>query len=380
MAAEVPGTPDPPGRRTARRGLLFRTPSSLLSLAYLLLLSGALAALFWSPLGDLRAFLGAWLAIFLLPALVAVALTPPIAAALGGRFSPRRSILLAFTGLILETPLLVAARLWDLALPGLSVSTPWMILLVLGPVVWFRDLSLTGVSNPSQARTLPAVLVLPVAALVGFSAIFAWTLPLLAGAAIFVALGLASAGLLLRAVDRPIRREFQTSGISLLRPILDHINTRDPMATEILERFFVRFAIPADLSAGLIEFCAEGRVKATVALPTVHPGPFAALGASNLPRKVADRLGADSGTVLVPHTPCNHELDLPSAKEVTRVLDALADLRGRLPSGPARAGPLVTPHPGSLARAQCLGDAVLVLVSQAPDPTDDIAFAVGDSI
>src|SRR5580693_6291970 len=117
-----------------------------------------------------------------------------------------------------------------------------------------------------------------------------------------------------------------------------------------------------------------------MALPTVPPGPFAALGASNLPQKVADRLGAGSGVVLVPHTPCNHELDLPSSKEMTTVLDAVERLRGTLQAGPARAGPLVTPRLGALARAQCVGDTVLVFVSQAPAPTDDIAFAVGDAI
>jgi putative membrane protein len=380
VTGEPPGAPPPPGRSTARRGLVFRSPSSGLSLLYVVALSAGLAALFWSPLSDPRGYVLAWGALFLLPALGAVVLTRPVAEALGGRFSYRRSILLAFTGLALEAPLLGVAHLWDVAWPALAVGTAWMILLVQGPVVWFRDLSLTGVSNPSQERTLPAVLVHPLLTLLGFSFLFQWTVPYLLGAATFLLLGLGTAGLLLRAVDRPIRREFQTSGISLLRPILDHINSRDPLATEILERFFVRFAIPADLSAGLIEFRAGGRAKATLALPTVHPGPFAALGASNLPVKVADRLGEASGVVLVPHTPCNHELDLPSAKEMSRVLDAMETLRGSLTTGPVRAGPLVRPHADSLARAQAIGDAVLVLVSQAPAPTDDIAFSVGDTI
>jgi putative membrane protein len=372
--------PEPPGRRTARRGLVFRAPSSLLSSLYLVGLSAALAALFWSPFTDQTHFLEAWGAVFLLPALAAAALTPTVAGALGGRFSFRRSLLLALTGLALEAPLLGAAHVWNVLWPSYAVGTIWMILLVQGPIVWFRDLSLTGVSNPSQARTLPAVLLHPVLALIGLSAVIAWSPALLAGAFVFVALGAATAILLLRAVDRPIRREFQTSGIALLRPILDHINTRDPLATATLERFFARFAIPADLSATIVEFRSGDRVKATFALPTVHPGPFAALGASNLPQKVADRLGPEAGIVLVPHTPCNHELDLPSAHEMGRVLDALDTLRHRLPPGRAAVGPLVTPRPGALARAQCLGDAVLVLVSQAPGPTDDIAFAVGDSI
>src|SRR5208337_3687657 len=38
------------------------------------------------------------------------------------------------------------------------------------------------------------------------------------------------------------------------------------------------------------------------------------------------------------------------------------------------------PYEGSLARAQLLGNVVLVLVTQAPKPTDDIAFSVADRI
>jgi putative membrane protein len=47
---------------------------------------------------------------------------------------------------------------------------------------------------------------------------------------------------------------------------------------------------------------------------------------------------------------------------------------------PSRASPLVEPYPGSFARAQVLGNVAVVLVSRAPEPTDDIAFAVADRV
>src|SRR4029077_9189419 len=163
-------------------------------------------------------------------------------------------------------------------------------------------------------------------------------------------------------------------------PMLDHINGRDPEATETLEAFFTRFSILANLSVTLLEFRSGGQAKATLAIPTVHPGPFAALGASDLPRKMAERLGPGAGLVLVPHSPCNHELDIPNRAGVDRVLAAAAKLRSSLGPAVARSGPLVTPTAGALARAQLLGDTTVVLISQAPAPTDDVAYAVGDAL
>ena len=45
-----------------------------------------------------------------------------------------------------------------------------------------------------------------------------------------------------------------------------------------------------------------------------------------------------------------------------------------------RSSRLVSPREGSLARAQFLGGTALVVVSQAPAPTDDIQFAIADQI
>ncbi len=85
--------------------------------------------------------------------------------------------------------------------------------------------------------------------------------------------------------------------------------------------------------------------------------------------------------MLVPHTPSDHDLDLPSGAEVARVGGAARALLGALSvSRGGRASPLVSPHPGSTARAQLLGDVALIVVSQAPAPTDDIAFPVADRI
>ena len=368
------------GHRAVRRGhVLLRAPPPLVGFALLLLGSALLAALLWLP--DTNRFVEGFLLVFALPGVIAAAATTPLVAALGGRLEFHRSVFLALSIVVLEAPIAVIWRgAWQVW-PGAVPSLAFLGVFLAGPAFWFRHLTLYGVSRPSHLRMLPVSLFPAVLYLAFFFVLVPPTLRLLLGALAFLGLAFVCALALLRAADRPLRREFQTSGVSLIRPLLDHVGNRDPVATRALEAFFLKAAIPADLKVSLLTFVRGGRVHATVALPTVHPGPFAALGGSDLPRKLSEMLGPAAGTVLVPHTPSDHDLDLPSGAEVEVVGSASRELLASLPSsGPGRSSPLVTPYPGSIARAQLLGSVVLVLVSQAPLPTDDIAYSVADRI
>ena len=376
-AADGAGVRPAPARR--RASVLFRAPPPLATVGLVAVASLALAVLVWPPPGT--AWVYGWLVAFLVPALVAGGLTTPLAGGLGGRLELHRSVFLALSALLLELPL---AFVWRGALDLAPRYTPGILLLgpfLAAPLFWFRHLTLFGVSRPSHARTLPAALVQPLLQLVGFYLVTAPTQVSLVAAVVDLAFAFVCALVVLHAADRPIRREFHGSGVSMIRPLLDHVGRRDPEATRRLEAFFLRSPVLADLRVDLLSFTREGRTAATVVLPTVHPGPFAALGSSDLPRKLSEALGPDAGTVLVPHTPCDHDLDLPSGAEVDQVGAAAKELLGTLPPPmTARASPLVAPSPSSTARAQLLGDVALVVVSQAPAPTDDIAYAVADRL
>jgi putative membrane protein len=363
-----------------RRGhVLFRSPAPPMTVGLIVVASAAVGALLFGV--SVRPFLEGWILAGALPALAAAVLTGPIAKAMGGRFEFHRSCLLALTALLMAIPLAAAWRLALSVVPGSTPSVLFLAAFLIGPSVWFRQVGLFGIARPSHLRVLPATLVQPVLYAVAILVLLPVSLPEITAMVICGLIGLGCAYALVRAADRPLRREFQSSGVSLIRPLLDHVGQRDPDATRALEAFFLKFAQPADLRVSLLGFSRSGRPYATVALPTVHPGPFAALGASDLPRKLAEQLGPAAGTVLVPHTPSDHDLDLPSESELGLVGAAarslLADLGPELPS---RASPLVSPYAGSFARAQLLGDVALVTVSRAPDPTDDIAFGVADRI
>ncbi len=358
---------------------LFRAPPTPVSFAAIVLLCAALGALVFGL--QPTPFLEGWLLVFAVPALVAAGSTGGFAAVLGGRFEFHRGAFLSLTVLLVLLPLAAVWRAALLVAPGPTPDVALLAAFLVGPMVWFRHLSLYGVSRPSHLRSLPVSLIQPVL----FSVLLFLILPLTLVELIVLLLcgtiGFGCAVALLRAADRPLRREFQSSGVSLIRPLLDHVAARDESATGALEGFFAKFSQPANLRISLLAFFRQGRAHVTVALPTVHPGPFAALGASDLPRKLAAELGPAAGIVLTPHTPCDHDLDLPSGEEVRRLGTTARGVLASLPGGaPRRVSPLVRPDPTSLARAQLLGDVALVLVTQAPEPTDDIAFSVADRI
>ena len=381
----MPETPDagaPAGsnHQQVRRGhVLFRAPSPPVAFGLIALIGAALAALLFLP--DTTRFVDGFLLAILVPAVVVSAATSPLCSLLGGRLEFHRSVFLTLTTFILLLPI---AALWRLALavdPSVVPGLTQLAIFLIAPAFWFRHSSLYGVSRPSHARMLLPSLLQPVLYLAGLFVIVPPTETLLGESVVFLALAFIAALALVRASDRPIRREFGISGVSLIRPLLDHVSQRGPEATRALEGFFERGAIPANIVARAIAFDRNGKVKLTLALPTVHPGPFAALGSSDLPHKLSEKLGPPAGAVIVPHTPCDHDLDLPSEREVDRVASAIGSLLESLPpAGPSRASPLVSPYAGSIARAQLLGDVVLVLITQAPAPTDDIAFSVADRI
>jgi len=366
-------------RQVSRGHVLFRALPPALGLPLIVLASAAVAALIWWPNTNL--FLEGFLLVFTLSGLVGAIATTPLASALGGRLEIHRSVFLALSVVVIQVPIALlwraAWQTWPTVVPSLALLGVFLV----GPAFWFRHLTLYGVSRPSHARMLPASLFPTLLYLVALFLVVPPNPGVLLAAPAILVLAFVCALALLHAADRPIRREFQMSGVSLIRPLLDHVGDRDPGATRALEAFFLKAAIPADLKVSLLAFFRGGKVHATIALPTVHPGPFAALGGSDLPRKLSEQLGPAAGTVLVPHTPSDHDLDLPSEGEVDRVGAASRELLASLPPPSAsRASPLLSPYPGSLARAQLLGDAVLVLVTQAPQPTDDIAYSVADRI
>jgi putative membrane protein len=359
----------------------FRAPSIAWAAIFLATVSFADAALTWLPGASLARLGSGWFLVFLLPGLLGVLLTTPLASVLGGKFPWHRNALLGLMSTLVPLPILLVWRGVGLAAGHLPVGIPLILLFVQGPVLWFRHMTLFGVSKTQHGASLPASICQPILAILGIFLLFPPPATWVLAAGLFLLFGFLSAALLLRAADRPLRREFGSSGVSFIRPLIEHVGSRDPAATQTLEKFFEGFAVEANVRVTAVQFRTPNGPKATLALPAIHPGPFAALGASNLPQKLEEQLGSSAGLVFVPHTPCNHDLDVPTTSEVRRIGEAVGSLLHDLPPPSSTlTSPLVSASPRSWARAQRLGDVMLVTTTQAPEPTDDIAFAIADRL
>ncbi len=371
------GVNHPPPKTSS---LLLRAPPPPVSILITTVLSLAVALVLWAP--NWNETVSSFALIFLIPALVAGGLTPVLARAFGGRFELQRSLFLVVMVLLIELPTAAVGRLGLLLVPSYVPGAMAILLFLQAPALWFRHLTLYGVSSAHHSRSIVPAAIQPVLAILLFFFLVPPSLELGVAAIAFLVLGFLCALLLLRVVDRPLQHGFQSSGLSMMRPLLDHVNRRDPEATGLIEAFFLKSAQPADLRVTVVRFGDPKATVATLTLPTVHPGPFGAIGASDLPRKMADGLGPSAGTVFVPHAPCDHDLDLPSQAEAEKMVRAARTLVESLASGPGRrrGSPLLAPYEGSLARAQIVGDCALVIVTQAPEPTDDISYAVADRL
>lgn len=373
------------GSREESWSVGLRTPQAPWSLLILVLFSLACAVLAFGPGPSLPALPGVpegsfWTALllFLVPALPGTAVASPIAAALGGKLNLKRAL---FTGVPMFGLLALGLVLWRVfTLVHGAYPVEGVLLALFGITVWLRQMLVSGISGPTPGRAVPAAMVAPVVGVFMVWGLLGISLTLILEGVFFLLLPLGAVTLLIRAADRPMRKEFGEGGVTILRPLIDHINERDPAASRKMEEFFSTSPSEADLAVSVLRFQGAKGTELLWVLPTVHPGPFAELGASDLPHKMAGMLAGTAREIAVPHAPCTHDQNIPTTEEVRRVAEEVRKFLPGLVSSPSRASPLVSPHPGSMVRAQALGETVLLLISSAPAASDDIDYSVGEML
>ncbi len=373
-----------PGSKEESSFADLRTPSIAWSTILLIALSLAFAWLSWTPFTPWPTFswmpggaFGTAFLFFLLPAFPGALAAAPISHVLGGKLNARRAL---FSGVLMYVFVGVGLALWRLfvTLHG-AYPLEGVLLALFGASVWFRQMVLSGISGPTPLRAVPQSLVAP-----AFGVVLTWgflgvTLVHVGEGIFFLLLPLGAIALLIEGANRPMVREFGESGVAILRPLIDHINERDPEASRRMEEFLANSPSEADLTVSALHFRGEGTDLLWIA-PAIHPGPFAELGASDLPNKVVSMLSGAAQEIVVLHAPCTHDQNIPTTEEVRRVMGQVKSYLPNLSAGPSRASPLVLPHAGSMVRAQVLGDTVLLVVSRAPEASDDIDYAVGEMV
>ncbi len=373
-----------PHRRTSR--IRFHAPSAPLSALAVAGLSALLAGLAFAPPqhwptlpgGWVEGFLAGW-SLFLVPLGVGALLSVGLSRGARAGVTLRRSLFLSLTSAALLVGVLLLWRLGSLLTTALPLEGTLLLTFSVG--FWFRLIVLDPLLDRRESYALGVALVTPLLGFLGTFALLGTSLKELLVALLLLLLALAAAQSVLWVTNRPMAREFGQGGVSLLRPLMAHMNRREAEGQETLERFFENISTEESLTLGMLAFFRESRTPLVVLAPSVHPGPFAALGSSDLPSKLAVALHAPAELdLMVPHSPSNHDQDVPSSAELGKVFRASAELLSRLSAGADRASPLVSGRTGSLVRAQCLGEGVVLLITQAPEPTDDIDYALAEML
>jgi putative membrane protein len=140
-----------------------------------------------------------------------------------------------------------------------------------------------------------------------------------------------------------------------------------------IERFFEQLGGEQDVKISLLAFRAQGKMKAVVVVPALHPGPFKNVGSSLLPSMIQDALEKKfSCVVSVPHGLFGHEFDLASQVQNQRVLDAALSITDFSPSS-SQSTPFIRVEKGK-AKASCqvFGKCAFVTLTFAPETTEDL--------
>jgi putative membrane protein len=228
---------------------------------------------------------------------------------------------------------------------------------------------------------LPATLAQPLAGYVpilfayfwsGGEFFMAWELPALA--IIYLVTFLAAGRLALYIGTRPIHLTYGIDGIGIFRAFLDHWVEGGEAGRKEIEDFFQIFAEPVDVHLGVVHLRERGtkRPIATLVTPSVHPGPWGRIGASDLPERMAKAIGPSGGEVMTLHGASDHDLDPASQDEVAKIIRAAEGAFGQIGSYSSKASPFLR-EPGDFdACAQAFNGAVVAVHTSAPEPTDDV--------
>ena len=124
-------------------------------------------------------------------------------------------------------------------------------------------------------------------------------------------------GVLLLAALTPKKVKGKTSPLTVFQAYLDyHFNKNE----EPLERFFEETSRENSLKLSIATFTTIGKPYTSLIGLNIHFGPFGTLGSSTLPNSLVKKLEGESGRrIVLLRSLSNHNLNLPSKKEVERV-------------------------------------------------------------
>jgi len=339
------------------------SPSWAKSLAVILLLSGCVEIM--SILGSGKSLANPALfpiAVYLVPALAALALTPWLARRFSGKLTYEWSGLTAAIGLVISLFISLSPILL------FRFSFPLFFAVSLAFVFAFRMLLLAAVVDYHLRRVVvPALLHSGIAVI---------------GAAPFLGLAFVQISILLHisfavgvllfiiVIERPMKANFRVGPLELANAFLAHLSE----GSHKLDDFFRSIGESVVVPEVSVVIQREGKEEIFVTVPNVHPGPLGEVGGSNLPKILHGMLGHAS---MVFHGSASHDFNPVDEVEVRKVGDAVIAARpvactntGCTRSARYRCGSVDV-------LAQAFGDTVIAIATRSPLVTEDLEFSVG---
>ncbi|HID74108.1 MAG TPA: DUF2070 family protein, partial [Thermoplasmata archaeon] len=282
-----------------------------------------------------------------------------------GIMYPRRAFLLALIGLIVAMPGVLL---------GALLPWPWSTLSMVGLAtpVWIRHVTLVGTSRPRHLANLPVTLlqtVLLAAFLQPVRPLSAMEILVLANSVLGFLVG---AYLFLAMVSGPMRRVYGIAPYELLVHGLEHFTRRGGLGAEA---FFHSISSRARVWYGHIRIRRRSGDPIDIVSTALHPGPFGLYGGSDLPAKL--RRSTGWARLMAFHGPCGHDMNPSRTEDVDRLARALLRGSDRIRYSRTATPPASAERGGVWIRGQCIGDALLVVCSRAPLPTDDLDYPTG---
>ena len=189
--------------------------------------------------------------------------------------------------------------------------------LTLRAVVFFSSSSMSPTWGAVVSLLQPLACLIPFLVLWGSinSAVPVQVLPFLAASPF---LCLASAYLFVSLLDRQGQKAFGIPSMTLFKAFMQNwvVGLNEP-----IESYLEKLGEDEDVEVSLLEFVSS-KPKATILVPTVHPGPFKNIGSSLLPSLLKSEFEREhGGEACVLLGILGHELDLASQKQNHRVVD-----------------------------------------------------------
>jgi len=150
---------------------------------------------------------------------------------------------------------------------------------------------------------------------------------------------------------------------------------------ELLESYLEDISAERDLSIVFLAFKSSGKIKAVLAVPNFHPGPFKNVGSSPLPLLLEESIAHETGSfVAVMHGTSGHEHDLPSQAENQKFISVARQLLKFTDFSPYAT--VIKRFQINRGKASCqrFGEGLLVTLTRAPESTEDLPQEIGATL